>query len=71
MGELPGFFHILTNFRVTREVLIDIARGLAPADTEILRKTKRAHPIDQAEVDDFRHPALIRRNSVRRDTENF
>ena len=71
MRELPGLFHILTHLRVTREVLIDIARGLAPADTKILCETERAHPVDQAEIDHLRHPALIRRHSVRRDTENF
>ena len=71
MRELPGLIHILTHFRITREVLINIARGLSPADTEILRETERAHSVYQAEIDHFRHPALIRRNRVRCDTENF
>src|SRR6185295_16256911 len=58
-GALARLVHVALGARKAREVALDIGLRRSPVDAEVLRHAERRHAVDQAEVDDFGHAALI------------
>src|SRR5262249_4365991 len=69
--KLARTSHIFSHAGVTREVAIDeLLRGRA-LDVELRSQSKRAHAVDQTEVDRFDVAALLGRDLIHRYAEDF
>ena len=69
--ELFGGFHELQHGWVLNEVLIHILLRGGARNTEVIRQTKRAHAVNQAEVDHFGHTPLVKRNVFQLNAKNL
>ena len=63
--------HVVADFRVAREVGVDVVGGLAARDVQLARKAEGAHAVDEAEVDGFGVAALFATDGFGRDAEDF
>ncbi len=69
--QLAGALHIRRDTRIAGEVAVDVELRRAALQAEVACQAEGAHAVDQPEVDDLGHAALIAADFQRSDAENL